>query len=166
MPIEIERKFLIKLPDPAELAGMPGLRTRRITQTYLHPLNGGKTERRVRRIEENGRISYVFTAKEKITKMSRREDEREIDGEEYRAALEEAYSALTKTRFSFPYGNHVVEIDVYPPEIGGPEMDGCAVLEVELSSEGEEFSLPPFIEIIEELTGTRRFSNKALAKHI
>ncbi len=166
MPIEIERKFLIKPPDPADLSSTEGLRVRRITQTYLRPLSKDNAERRVRKIEEDGRVSYVFTRKEKITKMSRREDEREIGEDEYRAALREAYSSLTKTRYSFPYEHHVVEIDVYPPEIGGEGLDGRAVLEVELRSEGEDFTLPPFIEIIEELTGTRKFSNKTLAKRV
>ncbi len=166
MPIEIERKFLIRLPDFAVLSAMEGYRVRRITQTYLRPIKGSDTERRVRKIEEDGHVIYVFTKKEKITKMTRREDEREIDAAEYLDALREAYSSLTKTRFSFPYEKHVIEIDVYPSEIGGPELEGYAVLEVELASEGEDFSLPPFIEVVEELTGTRKFSNKALAKRV
>ena len=166
MPLEIERKFLIALPDLAAVSGMPGCRVREIRQTYLEKIPGRKTERRLRRIVENGTVSYIFTKKEKITKLTRREDEREISEEEYRDFYAEAEKELTKTRYSFPYGDHVVEIDVYPYEIGGKGLIGKAVLEVELRSEREEFALPDFIVIERELTGTKEFSNKTLAKRI
>ena len=116
MAIEIERKFLIRLPV---LDNVPDCRVRKITQTYLKEIPGKSVERRVRRIEEDGQVSYVFTKKEKLTKMSRIENEWEISEEEYREYLTEAYSMLDKTRYSFPYENHVMEIDVYPYEIGG-----------------------------------------------
>ena len=92
------------------------------------------------------------------------EDEREISEAEYNELMKECITELSKTRFSFPYGGHVIEIDVYPHEIGGDALEGYAVLEVELSSEDEEFALPYFITVIEELTGKKKFSNKAMAK--
>ena len=138
----------------------------KITQTYLKEIPGKSVERRVRRIEEDGQVSYVFTKKEKLTKMSRIENEWEISEEEYREYLTEAYSTLNKTRYSFPYENHVMEIDVYPYEIGGEGLRDRAVLEVELEDEKEEFAVPDFIEIERELTGTKEFSNKTLAKRI
>ena len=49
MPLEIERKFLIALPDLAAVFGMPGCRVREIRQTYLEKIPGRKTERRLRR---------------------------------------------------------------------------------------------------------------------
>ena len=163
MAIEIERKFLIRLPV---LDNVPDCRVRKITQTYLKEIPGKSVERRVRRIEEDGQVSYVFTKKEKLTKMSRIENEWEISEEEYREYLTEAYSTLNKTRYSFPYENHVMEIDVYPYEIGGEGLRDRAVLEVELEDEKEEFAVPDFIEIERELTGTKEFSNKTLAKRI
>ena len=166
MPLEIERKFLIALPDTDFLGKLPGCRVKRIRQTYLEKIPGTKTERRIRRIEEDGAVSFVFTKKDKITKITRREEEREITEEEYRALYGEAKKELTKTRYAFPFGGHVVEIDVYPYEIGGDGLVGKAVLEVELESEREEFSLPDFIRIERELTGTKEFSNKTMAKKI
>ena len=163
MAIEIERKFLICLP---ELDNVPDCRVRKITQTYLKEIPGKSVERRVRRIEEDGQVSYVFTKKEKLTKMSRIENEWEISEKEYREYLTEAYSTLNKTRYSFPYENHVMEIDVYPYEIGGEGLRDRAVLEVELEDEKEAFAVPDFIEIERELTGTKEFSNKTLAKRI
>ena len=165
MAIETERKFLIRLPDPDLLTSLPGCRVRRIRQTYLKKTGKGK-ERRLRRIEEDGRVSWVFTRKEKLTKLSRIEDEREITEAEYRDFYAEAETELTKTRYSFPWEGHVMEIDVYPFEIGGPGLEGRAVLEVELRTESEAFAVPDFLVIERELTGTREFSNKTMAQPV
>lgn len=137
-----------------------------MVQTYL--TSEGDGERRIRKITENGVDSYVCTEKFPIagTKISRLENEWEITSGEYDRLMCEAYSQLTKTRYSFPYKGHVIEIDVYPHEIGGDALDGMAVLEVELGSESEEFELPEWIEVIRELSGTREFSNKKLAKKV
>ncbi|MBQ8370331.1 MAG: hypothetical protein IJY35_10170, partial [Clostridia bacterium] len=69
-------------------------------------------------------------------------------------------------RHSFLFAGHTVEIDVYPYEIGGDAMLGLAVLEIEMASEDEEITIPPFIEVVRELTGSRDFSNKAMAKRV
>ena len=166
MAIETERKFLIRLPDPALLRSQPECRVRQIHQTYLKKLPGKNLERRLRRIEENGKVSWIFTRKVKLSKLSRREDEWELTEREYGEWYGEADTELTKTRYSFPYEGHVMEIDVYPFEIGGEGLAGRAVLEVELGSEDEPFAVPEFIEIERELTGTREFSNKAMAKKV
>lgn len=164
MNIETERKFLIELPDADLLASLPGVRIRHMVQTYL--TYEGKTERRIRRVTENGAVSYIYTEKRPVaeTKISRYEDEREVTGDEYSALMRGCISELTKTRYAFPYRGHVIEIDVYPYEIGGDALDGKAVLEVELASAEEAFDLPEFITVLKELTGTREFSNKVLAK--
>lgn len=164
MNIETERKFLIEMPERETLNSQTDLRVRQMVQTYLE--YRGNTERRVRKIEESGVISYIYTEKRPIdgVKISRFEEEREISAEEYEELMSERVSELTKTRCSFPYRGHIVEIDVYPYEIGGDALVGKAVLEVELSDENESFDLPEWIRVIKELTGTREFSNKALAK--
>ena len=166
MAIETERKFLIRLPDLTLLQSQPGCRVRQIRQTYLKKLPGKNLERRLRRIEENGEVSWIFTRKVRLSKLSRREDEWELTEREYGEWYREADTELTKTRYSFPYEGHVMEIDVYPFEIGGEGLAGRAVLEVELSGEDEPFAVPEFIEIERELTGTREFSNKTMAKKV
>lgn len=164
MSIETERKFLIKLPDEAVMTSQRELRVKRMVQTYLE--YRGNIERRIRMIEEGGDISYIYTEKRPIegVKISRFEDEREVNGDEYAALMNECISELTKTRYSFPYCGHTIEIDVYPYEIGGDALIGKAVLEVELGDENEKFALPEWICVIKELTGTKEFSNKAMAK--
>ena len=166
MALEIERKFLIRLPDLALIQSLPGCRVRRIRQTYLRKIPGKKIERRIRRIEENGSVVFVFTKKEKITRLTRLENEREIGEEEYRDLYRQADKELTKTRYSFPFEGHTIEIDVYPEEIGGEGLRGRAVLEVELGHEREEFAVPDFLVIEKELSGTKEFSNKSLAQKV
>lgn len=166
MAIETERKFLIELPNLDFLSKVNGCRVREIVQTYLKDEKGTGAERRVRKINEDGKITYVFTRKEHITKMSRIEDEREVTLDEYDKLYADAKSELSKTRYAFPHEGHTVEIDVYPYEIGGDALLGKAVLEVELQSEDEEIILPDFVTVIRELTGTGEFSNKKLAKKI
>lgn len=167
MATEIERKFLIRLPD---FDSIPNQRIQAMTQTYLVSLpDDPSLERRVRKIEENGQIRYIYTEKRSIsanTAAVRQEDEWEIGAEEYAEKLTEAFSQLSKVRHSFPYAGHTVEIDVYPYHIGGDAMLGLAVLEVELADENEAIEFPSFIEILRELTGSREFSNKALAKRM
>ena len=41
-----------------------------------------------------------------------------------------------------------------------------AIMEVELKSEKEEFTLPPFIRVIREVTEDDAFSNHSLAKEV
>ena len=164
MHIETERKFLIVMPEREELC-KTGCRVLDIVQTYImiNPATG--EEARVRSITENGETVYIHTEKKRISAVSRTEDEKEITKEEYdRLRNTKGATELTKTRYAFPWGEHTVEIDVYPHEIGGDALDGMAVLEVELGAEDEIFEIPPFIKVVRELTGRREFSNKALAK--
>jgi len=167
MGTEIERKFLILLPD---FDTIPEKRIQDMIQTYLTPpRNDPGAERRVRKISENGIVRFIYTEKRPIpgmAKMVRQEEEWEISADEYRGKLTDAITELTKTRYSFPYAGHTIEIDVYPHEIGGDALDGLAVMEIELSSPDEAIEFPPFIRVIRELTGTREFSNKAMARPV
>ena len=157
-PIEIERKFLIAIPRIADLESIVGLRVKHIEQTYLLTDNG--TNARVRKINENGKISFIKTVKKRISVLSCYEDEWELSAEEYTEELKNAdpeKSTVYKTRYAFPYGNHTVEIDVYS------FWDDRATLEVELSSESDSFSLPDFIKVIKEVSEDKRYKNTNLA---
>ncbi len=169
MKIETERKFLIRRPEEDVLFAQEDLSVLEIVQTYLTG-PGVSPERRLRLIRENGRTSYIFTQKTELQRdgaaVSREETEYEIPETEYLAMREEAYSELAKTRYRFPYDGHTMEIDVYPPEIGGKKLEGLAVLEVELEKGDEPFSLPSFLSVEKEITGGSRYSNKKLAKRV
>ena len=163
MNIEIERKFLIKLPDTDYLTSLESCSVREIVQTYLHT---DGAERRIRKIVESGDVKYIYTEKLRVpgAEISRYENERKITSDEYAAFYKEAATELLKTRYSFPYGGRVVEIDVYPDEVGGELFRGRAILEIEMESEDEELAIPDFIDVICEVTGEKKYSNKRLAE--
>ena len=163
--VETERKYLIRYPDTDVLRRQEGCRVLEMVQTYLERLpEEPETERRVRSIIENGVVAYIFTQKKPRGYLSRFEDEREVSREEYDRLRKDAYSELRKTRYAFPYAGHIMEIDIYPPDIGGEVFDGYAILEVEMDDPDEAVEFPDFLEILREVTDDRRYHNKTLAK--
>ena len=154
---EIERKFLIRYPDEAALLSFPEVRRLCLQQTYLND------RRRVRRIEEGEKLSYIVTFKEKITDVTRIERESEISAAEYEELLklrDPTRGTVTKTRYCIPFEGKLFELDVFP------FWSDRAFLEIELESEDETFNIPPFIEVIKEVTDDVRYRNSALAKEI
>ena len=155
---EIERKFIIRRPEDSRLIGQAGCHRKEIIQTYLTAEPGW--ERRVRRSAEGESIRYTETCKSAEAGLCRTELEREITREEYERLLAEKepeHVPLQKVRYAFPYEGHTIEIDCYP---FWPEK---AVLEVELFSPKEAFSLPPEITVLREATDDPELKNHALA---
>lgn len=160
-PVETERKFLIYMPDISRLSRIEGVRMKNIVQTYLKCENGKNA--RMRRISEDGRTYFVKTVKQRISALSCYEEEYVITREEYERELESADSekkAILKTRYCIPFEEHIIEIDVYP------FWSDRAILEVELTSESEGFSLPEFVKIVKEVSEDKRYKNTNLAKAI
>lgn len=162
MNIETERKYLIKLPDFFILDSVYGAKKVEMLQTYLKKADDG-AERRIRKITENGKTSFIYTKKTRIDANSRFEDEKAITKDEYTSLYTEREAELSKVRYSFPYADHIMEIDVYPADIGGELFRERAILEVELSDFNENIDFPPEITVIKEVTGMREYSNRALA---
>lgn len=161
IPIETERKYLIRYPDTAILAALPGARVLHMRQTYL--LADASVTARVRQVEENGTLRYIRTEKQRISKISSYEDERELTADEYKAALEAAdpeRKTVVKTRYAIPHGSLICEIDVYP------FWEDRAILEIELPAEDTEFLLPDYVTVIREVSDDRRYSNRSLAKSV
>lgn len=159
--VEIERKFIIKMPSVECLRSMPDYTVSEIRQDYLVPEDTGATER-VRMRARVDSTRYYHTVKRRIDEMSCIEDEREIDGAEYRVLLarrDERTRTIEKTRHIFSFGDFTVEIDKYKG------WDNIAALEVELPSRDATLTLPAFIEILFEATGNFAFSNACLAEH-
>lgn len=160
-PLEIERKFLIAYPEIEDLRAMPGYRVRHISQTYLNAdrhFNGG----RIRRIEEGGEVSYVYTYKEGISTMTRREYEREITREEYDDLMRRKRSGtitIEKDRHLFEYAGLIYELDIYS------FWDDQATLEAEVPSEETPIPIPPCVKLIREVTCDRRYHNSRLAEN-
>ena len=158
-PLEIERKYLIACPDTQQLRAICSA-VYEMEQTYLQAPEG-VTARVRRRVGE--REEFFHTEKERLSDRTCVEREREIDRAEYEQLLQQrSEDALTiqKTRYCLPFGGFLFEIDVYP------FWQNIAVMEVELASEEEQFTLPPQITVLREVTDDRRMKNAALARHI
>lgn len=158
--IEIERKYVIKLPDIEKLRAMPDYTVSDISQTYLMTSEDGVSER-VRRRTWAGDTRFYHTVKRRIDDLSCKEDEREIAYEEYASLIrrrDEHTRTLEKTRYTFSFGGLTVEIDKYAG------WERIAMLEVELPSRDVTPMLPDFIDVVFEATGNFAFSNASLAK--
>lgn len=159
-PLETERKFLIKYPDTALLASIGGTLVKEITQTYLLCDTGSL---RVRKTTCEGATVYHRNEKRHVTDITSEEYEKEISEEAYTELLrcaDMSRKPIEKTRYAIPFDGHIVEVDVYP------FWSDRAVMEIELLSEDEAYTVPECIEIIKEVTADKRYSNRALSKQI
>lgn len=158
--LEIERKYLIRMPDAARLGAMPGAEVWDIVQTYLTDSPDGGT-RRVRSVRCGGQTRYIRTDKLRVTPLSCAETEGEISRAEYEAMLREANPALRaieKRRYRIPYAGELLEIDLYS------FWSDRATLEIELEREDQAVALPEWLEIVREVTGERAYKNRYLAE--
>lgn len=160
-PLEIERKFLIVMPERAVLE-RESREKLEIVQMYLLPGPAGEN-RRVRRSSRDGAETLYYTEKLRITDVTRVEREREItpgEWERLTAQADGSRSPIAKTRWRVPYAGHVLEIDVFP------FWRRQAFCEAELASEEETLVLPDWLRVIREVTADPRYTNSALAREI
>lgn len=160
VPVEIERKFLIKMPDISFLNTNFSCTKSEILQTYLYN-DDEDVEKRIRQRGLNGNYTYYYTEKRKISDVSRFETERRISEKEYLALCAKSDTrlhAIAKTRYCFVWNNLYFELDVYP------FWKDKAILEIELTSENQEINIPDFIEVIEEVTENENYKNHSLAE--
>ena len=158
VPLEIERKFLIRYPDLAALEEKPNCEKVEIIQTYLR--SSGDTEVRVRQRGKDGKYMYYRTKKTRVSETERTEIERRISQEEYVGYLMEADPArrpIRKTRYCLTENNCYYEIDIYP------EWKKQAILEVELRTTDQEIIFPQDIKVIREVTADKTYGNHSLA---
>lgn len=156
-PLEIERKFLIKYPDLDKLKSMPNCCAVDITQVYL---NIPDANVRIRKRTVDGFCTCIRTEKSKITDITRVETETIISAEEYDELMQHIHpdtEAVEKIRYCLMYNGQYFEIDVFP------FWKDRAYLEIELTHEEESIDIPPFVEIIKEVTTDKRYTNKSIA---
>lgn len=169
MGIEIERKYLIRMPDVAKLRQMDGCEVWDIVQTYLTDGEGGAT-RRVRRVDVlqsadggAGRTVYYYTYKRHIDRFSQVEEEREIGRAEYESLLADANAALAsirKRRLRIPYMGRLAEVDIYS------FWQDRATLEIELVSREQQIAPPDWLDVVREVTGESAYKNRRLAAEV
>lgn len=160
-PFEIERKYLIEYPDLKKLENLPNCEKVDIIQTYL--ISEDNSEIRIRQRGKNGNYIYYKTIKKKISDIKRLELEKRLTKEEYLDLLMNAdpdYRQIRKTRYCLTYDKLYYEIDIFP------FWKDKAMMEIELNSEDDKISIPPFIKVIDEVTDDENYKNKSLAKII
>lgn len=160
LPFEIERKFLIRMPDLDWLSANAD--SSQITQTYLTNKESGTSERVRCRKSESG-VVYTHTKKTRITAIRRLEIEEEISREDYDRFLlraDPARRTIEKTRYSLRQNGLLYEIDVFP------FWSDRAFLEVELTHEDQPLIWPEGIMCVREVTDDGRYTNSALARSI
>lgn len=157
--VEIERKYVIKMPDLSLIRSQTEHTESEILQIYL-PSENGET-RRIRRRSYGNKTVCTETKKIRIDEMSATEIEREIPLAEFEKLARERKSGtepIYKTRHTFIYDGQLFEIDIYPT------WQLTAIMETELDSREKQIKIPGFIEIVLEVTGDRTYSNAAMSK--
>lgn len=157
--LEIEHKFLIVCPKRSWLEAHA--KPSRIVQTYLCG-RPGETERVRLREDEKGTV-YTHTIKQRLSGITRREDEEEIDLAEYEALLKRKdpkRETVYKQRWVLEQGGLCFEIDIYP------FWQDRAIMEVELEREDQPVDLPCGIEILEDVSRDPSYTNSALARRL
>lgn len=165
-PLEIEYKYLIEMPDLNIIKGQPGFRALKLTQLYLE-LPGGsenfKNRCRIRKIEENGKITYVKTFKKDVSSITRVEIEDEISEKEFTELSKficKDTAPVSKRRLTFEHKGFTCEVDVFP------FWQDKAFLEIEVQNEGITPPLPDFIKVIKDVSALKEYRNSSIARAI
>jgi CYTH domain-containing protein/predicted ATPase len=158
-PVEVERKFLLASPPPADfLANAVPVQ---IEQMYL-PADG-PTERRIRARTHDEHTTYFHTTKSPNPNgPGRIEHEAPITAETYRILAElrdPATRVIRKNRYCLVENGQHFELD----QITGPNGD-IWVLEAELVSADDQVTLPAALTIAGEVTDSPLYRNAAIAR--
>lgn len=165
--LEKERKFLIKLPlsqEAKELIIDNADAPANIVQTYIRVAEGISERIRMVSVEMWGRNMYphyYHTIKRFISPGVNEEAEESISQHEYIKLLMKAdpsFSDIEKIRYYVSWCGELFELDIF-----GGKYEGLAILEIELTDMDKPIELPPFLEVIREVTSEKEFSNASLA---
>lgn len=146
---EIERKFLVR-ELPKRLTSYPH---RHIEQGYLIAARGGL---QVRLREAGSRHSLTYKRSEGITRIEREISLTKKQFDVLWPATEG--QRLTKTRYDIPFGDLMVELDIY-----SGRHKGLIVAEVEFDNEKSARAFEPPSWLGRDVTGVGRYSNVRLA---
>ena len=150
MPLEIERKFLVK--DTSFIK--KSYKKKFIKQGFL---NSNKNRVvRVRILDDKGYLTIKGITNSKGT--TRYEWEKEIpinEAEQLLLLCEKNF--IEKYRYLVKNNNHTFEVDMFLDK-----NKGLIIAEIELNSEEEEFDKPRWIG--DEVTGEKKYYNSCLSK--
>ena len=153
-PIEEERKYIVEL-----VGEVPEAIESDITQTYLVAEPG--CEVRLRRRGWDGKFVNVHTTKKKLSETEELVTERQVSNNLYQSLLQQAdpyRQTIHKLRRSFIWKGQFFELDTYL----SPHSD-LVILETKGIVEHNDVKFPPFIRVLEDITGNKRYYNYNLA---
>ena len=154
-PVEDERVYLIELTGE-----LPECIESEITQTYLVSEPG--SEVRLRRREwSGGKVVNVHRSKKRINDNEVIETERQVDNNLYEQMLSQAdpYRAtIRKKRQSFIWKGQFFEIDTFLEPVSNLVM-----METKGVTEKETVNFPPFVKVLEDVTGNSKYLNYNIA---
>ena len=130
-----------------------------IIQTYL--VAEPACEVRLRRRIWDGKVVNVHRTKKRISDTEQIETERQVNNNLYKSLLQQAdpyRQTIHKHRRSFIWKGQYFEIDTFLAPI-----DNLVMMETKGIAEQETVNFPPFIKVIEEVTGNSRYYNYTLA---
>lgn len=153
-PIENERKYIVKV-----VGELPECMESEITQTFLVAEPG--CEVRLRKRITNGVATNIHTSRRKISVNEELVTERHVGNSLYETMLQQAdpyRRTIYKNRKSFIWKGQFFELDTYKSPI-----DNLVILETKGIASHEDLKLPPFIQIVEDITGNKDYFNINLA---
>lgn len=156
-PMPRKKKYLIAMPDMAQLAATYNAATLDMMQTYLQKTQP-RVERRVRQQRNGTEYLYFYTEKHLMEDGTKWDTERPISLKEYVQYLMEGDPALHqvhKMKYRFTYRSQRFEIDVYP------FSEDKAIMFRYAGSDNVE--LPPEITVLRDVTDDPEYKNRQLA---
>ncbi len=154
-PIEEERKYIVKVTGPLPDDCIES----EITQTYLKGYPNA--EERLRKRCWGRKQVYVHTTKKQTAENEEIVTERQINQHLYELMLPLAdpnRQTIRKHRQSFIWQGQYFEVDTYLEQ-----LEGLVILETKGIAKGEPVKFPPFLSVIEEVTGNKDYYNYHLA---
>lgn len=153
-PIEEERKYIVEVTGP-----IPGSIESEITQTYLVAEPG--CEVRLRRRCWKGKQVNIHTTKKRISDHEQIETECIVNNNLYTSLLRQADSyrqTIRKSRNTFIWKGQFFELDTFQEPL--PHL---VTLEAKGVAEHENVNFPPFVNVVEDITGNADYDNYNIA---
>ncbi len=154
-PVQEERIFRVEI-----IGEIPECSESMITQTYLVAEPG--SEVRLRRREwSGGKVVNVHRSKKRISETEVIETERQVDNNLYEQMLQQADPyrvTIHKKRQSFIWKGQFFQIDTFQDPVSNLVM-----METKGISEQETVNFPPFVKVLEDVTGNPKYLNYNIA---
>jgi CYTH domain-containing protein len=118
-------------------------------------------EVRLRRRCWGGEVVNVHKTKKRVSQTEYLETERQVSNALYESLLQQAdpyRSTIRKTRRSFIWKGQYFEIDFFHEPV-----DNLMVLQTKGVAEQENVNFPPFIKVLQDITGNKKYYNYNIA---